>query len=90
MPVGRVTLARFARVRLLRHALPISVLQSKVNRTCTTNARNYKLNMTSTFKKRFSKKEDSVKQSYESIARINDNSKESIITGGGWGKSSIR
>ena len=26
MPVGRVRLARFARVRLLRHALPISLL----------------------------------------------------------------
>ena len=39
--------------------------------------------MISTFKKRFSKEEDSAKQSYESIGTINDNSKESISTGGG-------
>ena len=31
-PVGRVRLARFARVRLLRHALPISLLILRKNR----------------------------------------------------------
>ena len=32
-PVGRVRLARFARVRLLRHALPISLLILRKKRT---------------------------------------------------------